>query len=123
MLKPQTERQQTVLEAVRRLQASLGRAVLLREIAQEIGLAVPTVHPAVKDLIRNGLLTRGESGQKKGVQVAEGDRRYREGWQDALVHLEPVVASQLLEHHASAPLTAAIGQSFEDARNAVDGGE
>jgi DNA-binding IclR family transcriptional regulator len=121
MLKPATERQQIVLEAVRRLQASTGRAVLLREIAQEVGQPLPTIYPPVKEMIKAGLLTRGGDGQKKGVQVAEGDQRYRDGWQHALQHLEPVVATQLLEHHASAPLTAAIGQSFEDARNAVDG--
>ena len=121
MLKPQTSKQQIALESVRRLQGRLNRAVLLREVAQDVGQPLPTVYPAIQELIALGILTRGAAGKGKGVQMAETDKRYREGWKDAVAHLEAAVTPQLLEHHASLPLSLALAQTFHDAGAAAEG--
>jgi DNA-binding MarR family transcriptional regulator len=118
-MKPQTENQRIVLETVRRLQAHYGRSILLREIATELGRPMTSIHPAAQELVEAGLLSRGADGRGKGLQIADIDKHYREGWEDAVEQLEASILTLLLQHHASPSLKLAAEDAFKDARQAI----
>jgi hypothetical protein len=116
----QTENQKQVLGAVRRLQADRGRSVLIREIAAALARPIASVYPSIQTLVEEGTLVRGFAGRGKGVRIADTDRRYREGWQDALNHIEPIINVHLLELHASEALTDVILHAIHDAKGAAN---
>ena len=120
-MKIQTENQRLVLEAVRRLQAKHGRSVLLREIATDLGRPMTSIYPAAQELVQGGILTRGADGRGKGLQIAEVDRHYRQGWEDGTKHLEEAIRTILLQHHSSPRLQEAVADALGAARDAMLG--
>lgn len=67
-----TPKQSDVLAVIREYLRGYGYAPSYREIAEELGLSSPaTVHGHVKALLEKGLITMGEDGESRSIELVE----------------------------------------------------
>lgn len=114
---PITARQKEVYDAARRIIATTGRAITLKELAKHLGRAVSTVHIHVHGLARGGLMEQQPRGGWM-VLSPEG-RSVAQGWTAARSFLQPRIEAAMVEHHASQALQGAVAEIFQAAQEAT----